>query len=345
MFSNLKIQRIQSLDVLRGISILIVISGHYGALQFITNFISIKQVDDTIIFFRAIDGVFLFFLISGYFMGSIYEKTKSINFLKRRWLRLIPVFIIASLIAFVIELIFPEGLPKERLSTTTDYITTIIYACSFGLIRGELTQGAYWSLILEFRFYLLLCILIFFKISLRNSIFFLSTLSFSSLFLSHSGIQSLFASLPFFTIGMSCWRLWNKDVNIKEAYEFFYSVLVLFFICKIGVSTPSFPLNYQSTPVIGALLVIFFAFIKYQNSKILNNRILYPVVFFGLISYPLYIIHQETGMIIEFLLKNSFNEISFIFIEIFVIKLLISLILAALVHISLERKILSLKEK
>lgn len=331
-------ERNRSIDILRAFSILIVVLSHYSLLYQVQSQITNSPAEKNFIYIGGIHGVYLFFMISGFLMGSIYNNDYK-TFLKRRWNRLIPVFIMASGIAFIIEYYFPEGVPG-RNSSIKDYIETLAYVSSFGILKGDLTQGAYWSLLVEFRFYLLLAFFMFIKLSLNNAVIFLCALSMFSL-ITDSGQQVLLASIPFFTIGLASWKIWGEDHKEKASYTLLtLSVLSLLFLCLAEVKTSSFPLRSQDILEISLLVITFIMTVKYRHTSIFNNKVFTPIIFVGLVSYPFYIIHQETGMIVEHLISSSY---SFSFITIFLIKFSVSFLLAVFVHFTLERRFLSFR--
>lgn len=334
-------ERNRSIDILRAVSILIVVLGHYGLLGQLQSHITSSPPEHNFIYFGGIHGVYLFFMISGFLMGSIYEKKEYKPFLKRRWIRLIPVFIMASGIAFIIEYYFPEGV-AGRNSSIKDYLETLVYTSSFGLFKGDLTQGAYWSLIVEFKFYLILAFFMFIKLSLNKAIISLCAISLLSFF-TDSEKQTLFASIPFFAIGMASWKVWGEQQEAKKTYAILaLTVLCLLLLCTIEIQTSSFPLRNQDIVEMSLLVTMFILTIKYRNALVFNSKIFSPIIFIGLVSFPFYIIHQETGMIVEYLVNNSFKLDFFI---VFLIKILVSFALAVFVHLTLERRFLSARKE
>jgi peptidoglycan/LPS O-acetylase OafA/YrhL len=111
-------------------------------------------------------GVDLFFVISGFLMGSILfsevQKSGRIAFPKfyvRRFLRLIPVY----LVAMVLALYLTHGLPGHPKWDHAENIwANLLYVNNF-LPRAKQYMGWCWSLAIEEQFYLLLpfCILAF----------------------------------------------------------------------------------------------------------------------------------------------------------------------------------------
>jgi len=106
-------QRVFGLDVMRSIAILIVVFGHsflllepwHGEVLPIAN-ISVGLLMNTLI--NGFDGVDLFFVLSGFLIGSIFirivEKSDGLqpkiilDFWKRRWIRTIPAYLVVLIL-------------------------------------------------------------------------------------------------------------------------------------------------------------------------------------------------------------------------------------------------------
>ena len=151
-------ERIKYLDGLRGIAILLVIvyhafggNGYNGVIHYGGSF------SDILFFKFGYLGVQLFFLISGFVILMTLEKSKSfIHFMYKRWLRLFPAMLIATILIYTTARIFyerPAGIPN-------------IYSVIPGLIfinpnvlekitniHFPIMEGAFWSLYVEMFFY------------------------------------------------------------------------------------------------------------------------------------------------------------------------------------------------
>ena len=111
-------------------------------------------------------GVDLFFVISGFLMGSILfaelkasGKLEIARFYVRRFLRLIPVYIVVM----ALSLYFLHGLPGKPIwNYAENFWANLLYVNNF-LPRTQQYMGWCWSLAIEEQFYLLLpaCILLF----------------------------------------------------------------------------------------------------------------------------------------------------------------------------------------
>ncbi len=96
-------KRVYGLDVFRAIAILIVVYGHTGKVA--------PLLTDYLPAFSIIDGVELFFVLSGLLIGTIIIKTVNtpdglsrgalLNFWKRRWFRTLPNYYLVLLLNYL----------------------------------------------------------------------------------------------------------------------------------------------------------------------------------------------------------------------------------------------------
>ena len=102
--------RAKNLDGLRGLAILMVVVFHFN-LSFLSILSPPHFFHETIkITQYGASGVNLFFLISGFVISNSLEKNNNLIFLKKRWLRLFP----SMLAATIIILIFSYNMELEN---------------------------------------------------------------------------------------------------------------------------------------------------------------------------------------------------------------------------------------
>ncbi len=103
-------QRLTSLDGLRGLAIIFVIFTHlplsiwYSVIPRSAHFLL------DILLGTGPISVFIFFMLTGFFMGKLYPNPQFISFITRRYLRLFPAFLI-MVISFTITLLFGKVSP------------------------------------------------------------------------------------------------------------------------------------------------------------------------------------------------------------------------------------------
>ena len=271
-------------------------------------------------------GVDIFFVISGYLITSLILKELKLtnkfsfsNFYERRVRRIIPallgMIILSTFISYITLLPdsfvdFSKSLISSIFSVSNFYFlyTGNLYGAESSLLKPLLHT---WSLSVEEQFYILLPVTVFviykfFRKHLLTLIFsgILISLIFSQYISSahssssaHSGFNfyllpsrgfelllgSLLAKLELDNgrMNRNSSLILNKILPIIGLSLIFYSLI--FFNDKMLL--PSF---YSLVPIIGTMLVIWFSHKDELVTQILSNR---SIVFFGLISYSLYLFH------------------------------------------------------
>ena len=265
-------------------------------------------------------GVDIFFVISGYLITSLILKELKLtnkfsfsNFYERRVRRIIPallgMIILSTFISYITLLPdsfvdFSKSLISSIFSVSNFYFlyTGNLYGAESSLLKPLLHT---WSLSVEEQFYILLPVTVFviykfFRKHLLKLIFsgILISLIFSQyISSSHSGFNfyllpsrgfelllgSLLAKLELDNgrMNRNSSLILNKILPIIGLSLIFYSLI--FFNDKMLL--PSF---YSLVPIIGTMLVIWFSHKDELVTQILSNR---SIVFFGLISYSLYLFH------------------------------------------------------
>ena len=292
-------------------------------------------------------GVDIFFVISGYLITSLILKELKLtnkfsfsNFYERRVRRIIPallgMIILSTFISYITLLPdsfvdFSKSLISSIFSVSNFYFlyTGNLYGAESSLLKPLLHT---WSLSVEEQFYILLPVTVFviykfFRKHLLTLIFsgILISLIFSQYISSahssssaHSGFNfyllpsrgfelllgSLLAKLELDNgrMNRNSSLILNKILPIIGLSLIFYSLI--FFNDKMLL--PSF---YSLVPIIGTMLVIWFSHKDELVTQILSNRI---IVFFGLISYSLYLFHFPVFAFARYL--NLLNNNLFILI-------------------------------
>jgi len=306
--------RIQYLDGYRGIAILLVIMFHaYSRWPELVPYGD--DFGEFPLFRYGYLGVQLFFLISGFFILMTLERCDTCyRFLYRRWLRLFPAMLICSIVIYATAGIFverPNGQPAFKdLIPGLSFIDPYIWLKVTGMQLSSL-EGAFWSLYVEVKFYIIAAILYFLIGSIRlvYALFLCFMTWFSVEYLVHTDSMKLTSMLRSVTNILSfkyfgwfaagaAYYLYVKT-NIRKWFVFG----VVFSLISAFIES-----EFRVKHFIAATLVslVFAASIlsTYLQSIISNRFFLY----FGLVSYPLYLLH-ENMMISATVMLNDYTDV------------------------------------
>lgn len=169
--------RSAGIDLLRCLSVLLVIFSHYGAINGFP--------------LGGTHGVVIFFMVSGYCMFYSMKGRGGAEFIAARFWRLIPMLVICATITHSFEIFF-YAIP-DRSQSFKEYLGNVAclpagnVACDiiYNFLNGRAinykwVDGVYWSLLVEIRFYMILWILYYFM-KIKSPIILISVLGFLSL--------------------------------------------------------------------------------------------------------------------------------------------------------------------
>lgn len=287
-------------DLLRVISITLVILSHYGLMQ---GFI-----------LSGVHGVAIFFMISGYCMYYSTHGRTGINFLRARFWRLIPTLFICATLTSLIEI---SNVIPDRSQSFRSYLLNLVCLPNGNLIcdvisflgRGKgigyaWVDGAYWSLLVEIRFYILLWLL-FYVLKTKRVEFILAAIGIFAAFNESVNLfsksQDFLLYLSFFAFGMA-----YRSICAAEKYAFLgllFSLCVFFIngiMGSIGISMSLNKNNLLSFFICHVIFVLVMLSFKTRSN--------YIVSYLGLISYPLYLIHQDVGLILIKTIEPYFGQ-------------------------------------
>ena len=307
-----KIYYSREIQGLRAISVFLVIFYHAGF-----------NILGKPIFQGGFIGVDIFFVISGHLITTLILKEifQTDNFLfnsfyERRIRRIIPPLFFVMIIFIFVSYIFLS--PVRLIEFTKSIISAVLFVSNyFFYITDNLYQAESillkpfahtWSLSVEFQFYFIIPILLFFLLKFfeKNFLAILFSLFFISLFLNYflKDYSNLnFYQLPtrlfeFFSGSIISYFQFNKKNLIiykSRSYIIGSTILPSVGIFLIIFSSIFFNLNkiqhpsfVTLIPVMGAILVIIFS----KKGEIINKILTHnSFVFFGLISYSLFLWH------------------------------------------------------
>ena len=293
-------KRIAFLDGFRGLAILLVVFYHaytrWGSVVPYGN-----TYADFPVFREGFLGVQLFFLISGFVILMSLEKSSAwLPFLKRRWYRLFPAMFIATVVVFVTAQFLPErptGIPQPAAVISGLLFVEPSWIRMLTSFKTGQLEGAFWSLFVEVKFYVIFGALYFYKGSRKaiTGILLCYLLWMGTFLLDAYGIMPLpkylnfvifhlsFLHFGWFAAGALTYRYYKDKNTTHLALAFLIGLLAIVSLHK------SPPATWMAA---GLLLLLFLAVVYFETmQKLLANKAL---LFFGFISYPLYLIHENT---------------------------------------------------
>ena len=318
MDTNVVNSRFSELDGLRGIAAMAVVIYHYtwNYNRFWGHDIVIPKI-----FSYGTWGVELFFIISGFVISwSILKQKNPLLFALSRFRRLYPPFWACLVVS--IPIVLTLGPDELKL----DFQSLLI---NFTMLQGFLGfksyDGVYWTLTLELAFYLLIFIVAFFKQLEKIDYWVITWLMVTALIyllgLSDIGLVSKLLVIKynlFFAVGIYFYKLRSGKVEV--------STHVILLLCLVLV-----PLYHDLKASIGCYLLFGGFWLTTQNKlRFLGARVF---VFFGSISYSLYLIHQNLGYTIIHYLE-AFNTPPVVSI---LVATICSILLASLVFYIVEK--------
>lgn len=292
-------RRFIELDALRFIAALMVVFYHFGTRPF-NDVISVIQLTDALGFLKYnYLAVNLFFMISGFVILLTAQSGSASKFAISRIVRLYPAFWICCTLSFSVILLSMNG----KIQTSWPrYVVNLTMLNGFVGVGG--IDGTYWTLLVEFKFYLLIMILLLSRSIDRISYFLGGWLLVSiSNFVYPSGIiEYIFIPnyAPYFISGCCFFLIRKQGWSIYMA-----ALLVGSFVA--GVMYESLILIDKSVwyhlkfslgvlvAVLGLFYCLFLVMISIKKNWVGSS---WGNIFIlgGAVSYPLYLLHDAIGL-------------------------------------------------
>jgi peptidoglycan/LPS O-acetylase OafA/YrhL len=292
MIPNQNNKHLFIIDSLRGIAATMVCLFHFVCTT--TDYIRNKTVLEIFSFGKY--GLHIFFVISGIVIPlSMIKCNYSINiffkYLLKRITRIEPPYII-SIILFILYAAlrnrFYPGNGTVQIPQIKEVLMHLGYLVPF-IEDGKWFINTFWSLAIEFQYYVVLSII--FPFLIHKSVWMRCV--FSALFLFSSLLYSNDSFLPFWTpifmLGISYILFMHEKISLKEFIIWQALSLILIFYLN-------------ETFVLVFCILTMFLIHFFSNFK---NRL---TLFFGKISYSIYLLHGITGGLVINILSHKYIE-------------------------------------
>lgn len=313
-------KRIEFLDGLRGIAILLVIIFHA-----FSRWPTIVPYGNTYGEFPLFEygylGVQLFFLISGFVILMSLEKSSSFfNFIYKRWLRLFPTMLIATILIYATAHFLyerPAGIPNIYSVIPGLIFTEPSWVKAITGIPINRLEGSFWSLYVEFKFYFIFG-LTYFIWGGKKAIAVIFSMYLVYVIADEFNIRLLTVLSNAFSFKFFSWF-----ASGSLAYLYFGSKNLKYLYLSILVGVVEvFRYQYDITLMLYSMviLLVFFIPVYFEKSRFLiGNKVL---LFLGFISYPLYLIH-ENAMIALICKIHKFVDMPLILLPVISITIII----------------------
>lgn len=226
-------------------------------------------------------GVQVFFVISGlvipFSMYQVQYRLSDIKtFLLKRIVRIEPPYLISFLLVLLLNIIssvLPHYQGKPLNTDPVFLLGHLGYMNSF--LHLEWINPVYWTLAIEFQYYLLIAFLFPLISSKNNIVLITAALLFNAVSWLLPDPNFIFYYSFYFTLGIAICKYLVKDLTLP-----FFIIIVL--ICLAGIF-----IQFKLPGLIAGLIPLSFSFISWEN-KVTR--------FLGNISYSLYLLHVPVGL-------------------------------------------------
>jgi peptidoglycan/LPS O-acetylase OafA/YrhL len=317
-----KQDKIISIQYLRGIASLGVVLCHYGS-----NTLSHPLLSKFFNFGQA--GVYVFFFISGfiivYSLNKLnYRPQYFFTFLLKRSIRIDPTYFVVIILTLLLfkGLSYCHSFKGEKMPFIPGQLLAhIFYVIPF--TKYPFYNRVFWTLCVEFQFYLLIGLLYFLSGNFIYKSIFLILFSLTFLIPLPNGYNFVFNYAPIFAFGISLVNVYENKTRFNIVFSVLMSILIGY---KFGL--PIFGL------IIASSLCIFFLKINIK-----------PLIFLGDISYSLYLIHVMTLVVFNGIAKKLNFDIGHYELLWIILKVSIAIISAYILYIIIEKPSLSLSKR
>ena len=339
--SNVGKYRVKEIDLLRFLAALSVVFFHYTFRGYAADSLSIMPYPFLAPIFKyGYLGVELFFMISGFVVLMTASKGGLREFFVSRVVRLYPAFWACCTITFIFSLLMGGG---KYVVTINQYLINMTMLSGF--LGVPAIDGAYWSLLVEMKFYFLIAVILAFK-KIEKIEFFLFFWLISSVLLNVDVIPFVKLSKimgfilitdysAYFIAGAVFFIVWLNGLSRIRVFMIFSSFLLALYqsVSKIENLINHYHVNINPYIVI-SIVSVFFTVMFLVSIKKMGFFGRKDWLTLGVLTYPLYLIHQNIGYMIFNASYPAFNSHILVFGTV-----IFMVIFAYLIHIKIERNV------
>jgi peptidoglycan/LPS O-acetylase OafA/YrhL len=256
----------------------------------------------------------LFFIISGFMiLMSVHVKNNLLispkGFILSRFLRLYPAYWFCCTLSFILVYFFLNNIFQLSFAR---YLLNLTMFNGFVLVGN--IDGVYWTLCIELKFYLIILLLLYLKHipKIKRYLVIWSVLCALNYWLDNPLLKYIFITNygPFFISGCLfylCYKegfYWHHNllIGLNFIFGFLYEKDVIAWKIKHYLTMTFYPQTIFI--ILASFYLAFFVILKNQNNTKSYDNLFSNL---GRLSYPLYLIHFNIGMLIFNLFYNYVN--------------------------------------
>ncbi len=279
-------ERFGNIDLLRGIACIAVVMFHFFYRGQKPGWI----VDSPIEVVKMVSsygylGVHLFFMISGFVIFMSAQGATGREFVASRASRLYPAFWVAVTLTALVEILMQDS----RFTVTLgQYLANMTMLSQF--TKYEFIDGAYWSLAVEIQFYVMVYITIKLGLIKKPELLLVAWMLVATVYAIHTIhianiiLAAKYASL--FTAGIIYYLVHQSGWNTRRALLLLWSYVI------------TIKVHGGNQVDLAIILSTFYAVFYLISAGKLSVRRNVFVVWAGLLTYPLYVLHQNIGYLL-----------------------------------------------
>lgn len=204
--------RIRVIDAFRGIAILCVMAFHYWGAWFPNAWL----------------GVEFFFIISGFVIFLTLERhcRSLLDFVMRRVARLYPTFVFCAVCSFTLA---ASGGYARASSAARELVSSVFLVAPY--LHVAWLDGAYWSLLIEAKFYFWAGLLYFAapsRFAVSWALFTLGAATAAQFFYGAAYAVVSAPFLPFFAYGIGCYLQYRREAITRDSILLYAAALIAY---------------------------------------------------------------------------------------------------------------------
>jgi len=292
--------RLNEIDLLRFFAALAVVFYHYSFRGYAADDMTEMYYPLlTRIFKYGYLGVNLFFIISGFVILMSASEGSVRKFIASRIARLYPAFWISCTLTFLVTLILGAG---RYTATLSQYLVNMTMLSEFFQVPP--IDGAYWSLFVEIKFYLLVAALLFLRQIRHAEKFFVIWLAASLIleFIYADAYLYYWLAVNFsayFIAGAMYYLIWSKGLSATRIVTLLVSWGLALYQ---AYGDAAYRIKHYKTAmnqmVVAEIITFFFLVMLLVALKKTGSFAKLKWQALGALTYPLYLIHQHIGFMI-----------------------------------------------